>query len=57
MNRVLSNEIETVFLMADNSYQSIASKLVKEIARLGGDTKNFVPSSVHKRLVNITSES
>ena len=35
MNRVLSSEIETVFLMADNSYQSIASKLVKEIARLG----------------------
>ncbi len=57
MNRVLSSEIETVFLMADNSYQSIASKLVKEIARLGGDTKNFVPSSVHKRLINITLES
>ena len=50
MNRVLSSEIETVFLMADNSFQSIASKLVKEIARLGGDTKKFVPSSVHKRL-------
>ena len=32
MNRVLSSEIETVFLMADNSFQSIASKLVKEIA-------------------------
>ena len=41
MNRVLSSEIETVFLMADNSFQSIASKLVKEIARLGGDTKNL----------------
>ena len=50
MNRVLSSEIETVFLMADNSFQSIASKLVKEIARLGGDTKKFVPSSVLKRL-------
>ena len=50
MNRVLSSEIETVFLMADNSFQSIASKLVKEIARMGGDTKKFVPSSVHKRL-------
>ena len=50
MNRVLPSEIETVFLMADNSFQSIASKLVKEIARLGGDTKKFVPSSVHKRL-------
>ena len=53
MNRVLSSEIETVFLMADNSFQSIASKLVKEIARLGGDTKKFVPNSVYKRLINI----
>ena len=53
MNRVLSSEIETVFLMADNSYQPIASKLVKEIARLGGNTMNFVPNSVYKRLINI----
>ena len=53
MNRVLSSEIETVFLMADNSFQSIASKLVKEIARLGGDTKKFVPNSVYKRLKKI----
>ena len=56
MNRVLSNEIETVFLMADNSYQSIASKLVKEIARLGGNTKKFVTNSVYKRLINIKSK-
>ena len=56
MNRVLSSEIETVFLMADNSYQSIASKLVKEIARLGGDTKKFVPKSVHKRLMNVKNQ-
>ena len=53
MNRDLSSEIETVFLMADNTFQSIASKLVKEIARLGGDTKKFVPNSVHKRLKKI----
>tara|TARA_A100001011_G_C14099875_1_gene752323 strand:- start:182 stop:679 length:498 start_codon:yes stop_codon:yes gene_type:complete len=56
MNRVLSQEIETVFLMADNSYQSIASKLVKEIARLGGDTKSFVPNSVYKRLVDLSNK-
>ena len=56
MNRVLSSEIETVFLMADNSFQAIASKLVKEIARLGGDTKNFVPNSVHKRLIAIKTK-
>ena len=56
MNRVLSSEIETVFLMADNSYQPIASKLVKEIARLGGNTNKFVPNSVYKRLINIKSK-
>ncbi|MCP5076309.1 MAG: pantetheine-phosphate adenylyltransferase [Rhodobacteraceae bacterium] len=46
MNRALNDEIETVFLMADAEYQSIASKLVKEIARLGGDISNFTPPSV-----------
>ena len=54
MNRVLSSGIETVFLMADNSYQSIASKLVKEIARLGGKTGEFVPESVQKRLLSFS---
>ena len=56
MNRILSDRIETVFLMADNSYQSIASKLVKEIARLGGQTKEFVPASVQKRLLSLSKE-
>ena len=37
MNRAMNDEIETVFLMADAHYQAIASRLVKEIARLGGD--------------------
>ncbi len=46
MNRALNRDIETVFLMADARYQSIASKLVKEIARLGGDISSFVPSHV-----------
>ena len=57
MNRVLSDNIETVFLMADNSYQSIASKLVKEIARLGGETQEFVPNSVQKRLNSFDQEN
>ena len=56
MNRVLSSGIETVFLMADNSYQSIASKLVKEIARLGGKTEEFVPESVQKRLLSFSQK-
>ena len=50
MNQVLNDEIETVFLMADIRYQSIASRLVKEIARLGGDISSFVPDHVAKKL-------
>lgn len=46
MNRSMDDEIENVFLMADAEYQSIASRLVKEIARLGGDVSHFVPDEV-----------
>jgi pantetheine-phosphate adenylyltransferase len=46
MNRAMNDEIETVFLMADAHYQAIASRLVKEIARLGGDISRFVPPRV-----------
>ena len=46
MNRALDSSIETVFLMADARRQAIASKLVKEIARLGGDVSKFVPAPV-----------
>jgi pantetheine-phosphate adenylyltransferase len=51
MNRSLDNSIETVFLMADAKNQAIASKLVKEIARLGGDVSKFVTPSVREALV------
>ncbi|MCO4841523.1 MAG: pantetheine-phosphate adenylyltransferase [Yoonia sp.] len=50
MNRSMDNSIETVFLMADAKNQAIASKLVKEIARLGGDITKFVPASVKDAL-------
>jgi pantetheine-phosphate adenylyltransferase len=50
MNRAMSDEIETVFLMADAHHQAIASRLVKEIARLGGDVRPFVPASVAREL-------
>jgi pantetheine-phosphate adenylyltransferase len=46
MNRALDASIETVFMMADARRQAIASKLVKEIARLGGDISKFVPPPV-----------
>ncbi len=50
MNRQLNREIETVFLMADPRHQAIASRLVKEIAQLGGDITGFVPNGVAARL-------
>jgi len=50
MNRHLDDSIETVFLMADAEYQAIASKLVKEIARLGGDITHFVTPAVKTAL-------
>ena len=51
MNRQLDDSIETVFLMADADHQAIASKLVKEIARLGGDISKFVTPAVETALL------
>ena len=50
MNRALDASIETVFMMADARRQAIASKLVKEIARLGGDVSKFVTEPVQEAL-------
>ena len=50
MNRALDASVETVFLMAEARHQAIASKLVKEIARLGGDVTKFVPPAVEEAL-------
>lgn len=50
MNRTLDDSVETVFLMAEARHQAIASKLVKEIARLGGDVSRFVPAAVDRAL-------
>ena len=50
MNRQLDDSIETVFLMAEAEHQAIASKLVKEIARLGGDVSKFVTPLVNDAL-------
>lgn len=50
MNRAMDASIETVFLMADARRQAIASKLVKEISRLGGDVSKFVPPAVDQAL-------
>ncbi len=51
MNQQLNRDIETVFLMADPRHQAIASRLVKEIAKLDGDITPFVPAGVAKRML------
>lgn len=51
MNQQLDREIETVFLMADPRHQAIASKLVKEIATLGGDVSRFVSPHIKDKLM------
>ena len=50
MNRTLDPEIEMVFLMAEAQHQAIASKLVKEVARMGGDVSKFVSPEVRAAL-------
>ena len=51
MNRAMDSTVETVFLMAEAKHQAIASKLVKEIARLDGDVTKFVTPTVKARLL------
>ncbi len=51
MNARLNPDVETVFLMASERHHFIASRLVKEIAQLGGDINSFVPPAVAERLV------
>lgn len=46
MNRKLDEHIETIFLMPAEKYTYLSSRIVKEIARLGGNVDSFVPASV-----------
>jgi pantetheine-phosphate adenylyltransferase len=50
MNRRLAPGIETVFMMPAENYSYLSSKLVKEIAELGGSVTGLVPVSVEQRL-------
>lgn len=51
MNYQINPNIETVFLMADPKYQTIASRLVKEVAIYGGNIASFVPDQVASEVV------
>ena len=51
MNYRMAPDIETVFLMASERHQFIASRLVKEVAMLGGDLTSFVPPTTLQRVL------
>ncbi len=50
MNRKLNSKVETIFLMPKEEYTYLSSRIVKEIARLGGDVSAFVPGQVAQML-------
>jgi pantetheine-phosphate adenylyltransferase len=50
MNRKLNERVETIFMMPKETYTFLSSRIVKEIARLGGDVGAFVPSHVQAAL-------
>ena len=51
MNRKLNERIETIFMMPKDAYTFLSSRIVKEIASLGGDVSPFVPAHVRTALV------
>jgi pantetheine-phosphate adenylyltransferase len=56
MNYRLAPDIETIYLMASERHQFIASRLVKEVAMLGGDISSFVPSVTLERVMRRVRE-
>lgn len=50
INKCLSSEVETVFIMSSHEYSFLSSSSVKEIAKFGSDVSQFVPTSVEKAL-------
>jgi pantetheine-phosphate adenylyltransferase len=52
MNRKLNERVETIFMMPKDTYTFLSSRIVKEIARLGGDVNPFVPSHVRVALTD-----
>lgn len=52
MNRKLSSEIETIFMMTNSKYSYLSSSLVKEVAKFGGCVKGLIPSVVENEFKN-----
>ena len=57
MNRKLNESIETIFMMPKDTYTFLSSRIVKEIARLGGDVEVFVPAHVQDALARKFAET
>ena len=51
MNRKLNERVETIFMMPEDTYTFLSSRIIKEIARLGGDISTFVPDNVRSALM------
>ena len=51
MNRKLNEKVETIFMMPKDTYTFLSSRIIKEIARLGGDISSFVPPHVRAALI------
>jgi pantetheine-phosphate adenylyltransferase len=52
MNRKLAPQVETVFMLPAEAYSFLSSRLVREVARLGGSLRGLVPPPVEERLKN-----
>jgi pantetheine-phosphate adenylyltransferase len=57
MNRKLNDQFETIFMMPKDTYTFLSSRIVKEIARLGGDVSAFVPLHVRRELQRKLNET
>ena len=57
MNRSLNERVETIFMMPKDTYTFLSSRIIKEIARLGGDISAFVPPDVRAALIEKLKKS
>src|SRR5262245_53315820 len=57
MNRKLNENVETIFMMPKDTYTFLSSRIIKEIARLGGDVSTFVPPHVRTALAKKLKET
>ncbi|MBN8834264.1 MAG: pantetheine-phosphate adenylyltransferase [Niastella sp. SCN 39-18] len=57
MNRMLENNIETIFLTCLPQYTSVASTLVRDVLKNGGDVSGFLPDQVNKTIASICKKT